>query len=164
MSLCFRCEHRAKFLEEGYGPRHECKDVETSKFICYCYQPVKPIVLKYPDCGDAAYNKANRERDVSLPWCIAPRLQFDSVVDDSDYKWVHCMGLVDANENDKYYYTYWRPTTLDEQNEKLAKDEAEKKHAKEMIAKFSEADGEDWNDDVTYMETDEDWDDENNED
>lgn len=45
--LCFRCEHRALYFESGriHRPRHECGDVETSKFSCYMYQPVKPVVL-----------------------------------------------------------------------------------------------------------------------
>lgn len=43
--LCYRCEHRARFHEEGSRPRHECGDT-GSKIGCYMYQPVKPLVLK----------------------------------------------------------------------------------------------------------------------
>ena len=42
--LCFRCEHRAKFLEEGSRPRYECGEIEESKFSCYMYKPVRPVV------------------------------------------------------------------------------------------------------------------------
>jgi len=43
--MCFRCEHRAKFLENGSRPRYECGEVDSTKFACYMYQPVKPIKL-----------------------------------------------------------------------------------------------------------------------
>lgn len=49
--LCFRCEYRAKFLEEGNGPRFECKVPEMSVMGCYMFQPVKPICIK-PREGD----------------------------------------------------------------------------------------------------------------
>jgi hypothetical protein len=60
--LCYRCEHRAVYLEEGYAPRAECKDIEGNKIICYNYKPVKPCILKYPDYGDDDYNKLNKKR------------------------------------------------------------------------------------------------------
>ena len=49
--LCFRCEYRTKYLEEGNGPRFECKVPEMSVIGCYMFQPVKPIVIK-PREGD----------------------------------------------------------------------------------------------------------------
>lgn len=49
--LCFRCEYRARYLEEGTGPRFECKCLEMSVVGCYMFQPVKPIVIK-PREGD----------------------------------------------------------------------------------------------------------------
>ena len=49
--LCYRCEYRAKFLEEGNGPRFECKVPEMSVMGCYMFQPVKPICIK-PREGD----------------------------------------------------------------------------------------------------------------
>jgi hypothetical protein len=45
MSLCFRCENRALFLEKGFRPRFECGEPDRSKYACYCFQPVKPIGL-----------------------------------------------------------------------------------------------------------------------
>ena len=44
-TLCFRCEHRAKYLESKNGPRCECKSVETSVYSCYMYTPVKPVII-----------------------------------------------------------------------------------------------------------------------
>lgn len=51
MSLCFRCEHRAEFLEDSlHGekhprrPRMECGDVFNSKTGCYMFKPCKPVV------------------------------------------------------------------------------------------------------------------------
>lgn len=44
--LCFRCEHRATYLEEEYGPRAECKMDNMSVSGCYMFQPVKPICIK----------------------------------------------------------------------------------------------------------------------
>ena len=49
--LCFRCEYRARYLEEGTGPRFECKQPEMSVMGCYMFQPVKPICIK-PREGD----------------------------------------------------------------------------------------------------------------
>ena len=49
--LCFRCEYRARFLEEGYGPRFGCKVIESAVIGCYMFQPVKPICIK-PREGD----------------------------------------------------------------------------------------------------------------
>ena len=50
--LCFRCEHRARFLQaelmkEDYvpRPRFECGDVKQSKHSCYMFQPVKPCII-----------------------------------------------------------------------------------------------------------------------
>ena len=42
--LCFRCEHRAKFLEGGRRPRYECGEIETSKGACYMWQPMALVV------------------------------------------------------------------------------------------------------------------------
>ena len=46
MSLCYRCEHRALFLETGSRPRFECGDIENSKAGCYMFSPVKPVILQ----------------------------------------------------------------------------------------------------------------------
>jgi hypothetical protein len=48
--LCFRCDHRAKFLEFGWRPRYECGEPEKCVGGCYMYKPTCPVVLgKDPD-------------------------------------------------------------------------------------------------------------------
>jgi len=135
--LCYRCEHRASYLESGSAPRYECKQDSQSICVCYCYTPVKPCILKYPDYGDTEYDKRNRERSPTDPWMVAPRLQADAIIDDSDWQWVKCLDVVDPDvrDEDLRYYTYWRPTTLDEQNQKIAEDEEDKKYAVELSKK-----------------------------
>ena len=44
--LCFRCDHRAIFLETGRRPRHECGEIEQCKYACYMHKPVKPVILR----------------------------------------------------------------------------------------------------------------------
>ena len=44
-SLCYRCEHRACFLETGVRPRHEC-GAAMSVISCYMYRPAMPVLLK----------------------------------------------------------------------------------------------------------------------
>jgi len=46
MGLCFRCEHRAAFLEKNIRPRFECGEIERSVHGCYMYKPVRPVILK----------------------------------------------------------------------------------------------------------------------
>lgn len=82
MSLCWRCEHRAVGHETGHGPRFECTDFATSKIACYCYQPVKPILLKRLK-GD--------NRPQFAPWIFSARSRFAGVCEDvhlvaEDYK------------------------------------------------------------------------------
>ena len=49
MSLCFRCERRAEFLEGGTRPRYECGEAGKSVSGCYMYRPVRPVVLGKDD-------------------------------------------------------------------------------------------------------------------
>ena len=61
--LCFRCEHRAKYLEKllesKYSkdpvhiprPRFECGNIDTAVMGCYMFKPVKPVTIK-PRDGD----------------------------------------------------------------------------------------------------------------
>ena len=64
--LCFRCEHRALFLETGARPRCECGDIKTSKGGCYMFKPCAPQVLTRVD--------GYKDRPVGLPAAIAPRM------------------------------------------------------------------------------------------
>ena len=50
--LCFRCEHRARFLEDYHAPRYECKQVNEGKIGCYMYKPVAPVLLRDEDTED----------------------------------------------------------------------------------------------------------------
>ena len=62
MSLCYRCENRALWLEtKKWRPRLECGEIERSKYSCYCFEPVKPIALT-KDRGD--------KRPQFGPWMI----------------------------------------------------------------------------------------------
>jgi hypothetical protein len=54
--LCFRCEHRAAFLEEGLRPRHECGEVGKAVNTCYCFTPCRPLVLR----------RAESEKDLGI--------------------------------------------------------------------------------------------------
>ena len=71
--ICHRCEHRAQFIEEGHGPRAECGWLDKSKHGCYCYQPVKPVVMAR-DPGD--------DRPAFGPWMIAVRMNFVRLADE----------------------------------------------------------------------------------
>ena len=44
--LCFRCENRAVYLEEGFAPRCECKVSNESTYGCYAYKPIRPLWVK----------------------------------------------------------------------------------------------------------------------
>ena len=57
--LCFRCEHRARFLQatlmkEEYvpRPRAECGDINSSNTSCYMFQPCKPVVTTLSNIDD----------------------------------------------------------------------------------------------------------------
>jgi len=63
MSLCYRCEVRAMFLEtceykdgkmvrHGFQPRMECGDITSSKWACYMYKPSRPIRVRPMDKDD----------------------------------------------------------------------------------------------------------------
>jgi len=45
-SLCYRCEYRARFLEEGLRPRLECGMIDQSNHSCYMFQPVRPVLVE----------------------------------------------------------------------------------------------------------------------
>jgi len=64
--LCYRCEHRAAYLETGEQPRSHCGQVDTAVISCYMYRPVKPVVLT-PDKGDG--------RPLGAPAMIAARAE-----------------------------------------------------------------------------------------
>lgn len=75
MSLCYRCEHRARYLElntrgnKGPRPRHQCGDIERSVISCYMYRPVKPVVLTKDPPDDL--------RPMFGPFMVSARSQFE---------------------------------------------------------------------------------------
>jgi len=64
-SLCFRCEHRALWMEtKSRRPRCECGDEKSSRYSCYMYQPVVPLVLE-KDKGES--------RALGIGWALTGR-------------------------------------------------------------------------------------------
>lgn len=45
IEICYRCEHRAKYMESQIAPRFECQQPQSSVCSCYMYTPVKPVIL-----------------------------------------------------------------------------------------------------------------------
>lgn len=68
--LCFRCEHRARFFENGRAPRCECGDINSSKYGCYMYRPVSPVILKRDE---------NDSRPQFGPAFISSRSYYDGI-------------------------------------------------------------------------------------
>jgi hypothetical protein len=83
MSLCWRCEHRAVGHETKRGPRYECTDFGSSKFACYCYRPVKPVILEKLK-GD--------DRPQFTGWMLSARSEFVEVCDDLELQVKDCKG------------------------------------------------------------------------
>ena len=51
--LCYRCEHRLRFLEyKQPRPRYQCGTVEESVGSCYMFAPQRPIVVERNDEED----------------------------------------------------------------------------------------------------------------
>lgn len=82
--LCFRCEHRAKYLElllkskldsetYAYGPRCECKSSTGSVSSCYMFEPCKPVVTV------PAYTDDKRPRFAGA--MLSSREQFERVLE-----------------------------------------------------------------------------------
>ena len=72
LGLCFRCEHRAIFLETGDHPRFECGMEKMASSGCYMFMPCKPIAV--------APNKGEK-RPIFGPWMIAGRVHANGLVD-----------------------------------------------------------------------------------
>ena len=90
-SLCFRCEYRALFLETGYKPRLECGSVEDSKYICYMYKPVEPVVLEKSSSEKALEKKYGVERPIG--GMLGGRMQ----VSDKQEDFVTVVDVLDEN-------------------------------------------------------------------
>ncbi len=93
VGLCYRCEHRAKFLENKTHPRYECGCIERAVYSCYMYEPCCPIILKKLQ-GD--------RRPVSSGWMISARMQ---AVDIAEAK----LKIISKTKKKKapQYILYW---------------------------------------------------------
>ncbi len=81
--LCFRCEHRATYLEGGARPRCECGNIEDSKVGCYMFKPCYPVKM------ERAENDPRPEHGGYL----GARMRVKMVVKDAELKlkdgWLH---------------------------------------------------------------------------
>ena len=105
--LCFRCEHRARHLEDRsnnkehcHQPRVECGMIETSKYICYMYQPCKPLALEPSNLDDP--------RPVSLD-IFSSRVKVSEVQPDLELKMI---------VSDNIYLPLWELKTITKSLEK----------------------------------------------
>jgi hypothetical protein len=77
IGLCYRCEHRALFLEaehlggQHYRPRSECGDVPLTVHSCYMYRPTRAVKLRR-NYGD--------RRPINAPACLAARCHATGLV------------------------------------------------------------------------------------
>lgn len=84
MSLCYRCEHRAAFLEGGPPKRYECGMKNRTVTQCHVFQPVRPPLLIHAGADRRKLkHKGNRfpdleframagEEDVFMEWVANP--------------------------------------------------------------------------------------------
>ncbi len=91
--LCFRCEHRANYLETGQAPRMECGSPEMCVGGCYMYKPVRPVVVEQQNPDDP--------RPIFGPPMLAGRVRFKRVSNDDD----NHLKLVQPNDNE--YLVFW---------------------------------------------------------
>lgn len=98
MSMCFRCQHRVDCLEGASAPRCECDDFEHSKYTCYMFIPIKPVVLTKLDPSD--------KRPQFGPWTVAARSRYVGEVTEEEFE----LALKQGNKTEaKGTIVYWRP-------------------------------------------------------
>lgn len=90
IGLCYRCESRARFHEEGHAPRMQCGD-PGSVYSCYMYRPVSPVVFKRAK-GD--------RRPVGGPSFIASRIDGVAIAKGEN--------ILERKGRGKYII-YWKP-------------------------------------------------------
>ena len=71
MTLCARCEHRARAYETGHGPRCECTDLAHSYSSCYMYQPTAILIMARCPTELQIHG---RKRPMAGPWMFSARL------------------------------------------------------------------------------------------
>jgi len=99
--ICQRCEYRAQYLETGHAPRAECGWLETSKYGCYMYKPVLPVVMQRDEYEDEITKETGIERPSFGPWMFSARMHFVRLPEDE-------MELA-GKEVDGGIVAYWRP-------------------------------------------------------
>ena len=90
--LCYRCQHRVNFLENGSRPRYECGEIQSSKYICYMFKPIAPVVLT-PNEGD--------DRPIGGPTMISARVHWADNQHEDEFE------LVLDELGDKEYAMYY---------------------------------------------------------
>jgi hypothetical protein len=82
LPLCFRCHHRARFLESGgvEEARYECGQIEHAVVGCYMFRPCRPFALR-PEQGD--------KRPVGAAWTLSARV---NAVAEAPGEWVLTKG------------------------------------------------------------------------
>ena len=108
-SLCFRCEWRAAFLEDGHRPRHECGETDRAVWCCYMYVPTKPFIL-------VKANKKDKRPFLGPPLFSARRKRVrtpELMLDGKKYRDGHLV--------------YWVPLTLEEKRARAKRDREIKK-------------------------------------
>jgi len=81
IGLCFRCEHRAKYMEKWLeagkaayipAPRIQCNNHEMSVGSCYAFRPVEPIVV---DRAESEKRLNGKKRPVLGPEMLSARVE-----------------------------------------------------------------------------------------
>lgn len=87
--LCYRCDWRAKYLEDGIAPRSECQSATSAVFGCYMFKNTMPLVTKPRD-------NDNRPMFAGMVGC---RMKGVRIAEEMEYR-----GEV---TKDGEYITYW---------------------------------------------------------
>jgi hypothetical protein len=74
--ICHRCEYRAQYLETGHAPRAECGWVDKSKYGCYMYKPVLPVVMERDEEEEEITKAYGVERPSFGPAAFSARMHF----------------------------------------------------------------------------------------
>lgn len=96
-SLCYRCEHRACFLEKGHGPRCECQEPSRAVCSCYMYMPVIPVITEA--------NKGDK-RPIAAGWMISAREHPVEVP--AGFEWKRCLTLAGKTGKETAVVRTWK--------------------------------------------------------
>jgi hypothetical protein len=93
-SLCTRCEYRAKFIEDGHGPRYECSTGHC--YSCYQYRPTIPYILE---------KNKDDDRPMFAPFMISARSHAVGVAKIDDH-----VNAKTIKVGKGQYVTTWMPS------------------------------------------------------